>query len=107
MLDVHGEHPHIPPGAGADGPVLCWGASRPPFFLISHDVLPITGINSKPSLRTWDEEHYLSWLSEEADNMTGEISGIIKKNKGLGTLLHRQQGWIASSSCILLCPILP
>lgn len=28
------------------------GASRPPSFLISHDVLPITGINSKHPLRT-------------------------------------------------------
>lgn len=37
--------------------------------------------------------------------MTGEISGIIKKNKGLCTLLHQQQGCIASSSWILIvCP---
>lgn len=39
--------------------------------------------------------------------MTGEISGIIKKNKGLCTLLHQQQGCIASDSCILVdAPIL-
>lgn len=39
--------------------------------------------------------------------MTGEISGIIKKNKGLCTLLHQQQGCIAGSSWILMrAPIL-
>lgn len=39
--------------------------------------------------------------------MTGEISGIIKKNKGLCTLLHRQQGCIAGSSWVLTrAPIL-
>lgn len=39
--------------------------------------------------------------------MTGEISGIIKKNKGLCTLLHQQQGCIAGSSWILTrAPIL-
>lgn len=40
--------------------------------------------------------------------MTGEISGIIKKNKGLCTLSHHQQGCIAGNSCILAYdPILP
>lgn len=37
--------------------------------------------------------------------MTGEISGIIKKNKGLRTLLHREQGCVGRNSCTLrLCP---
>lgn len=85
----------------------CWGASGLPFLLISHDALPITGINSKPSLRTRDEKRYLSSLSEEADSMTGEISGIIKKNKGLCTLLHHPQEGTAGDPAVLArAPIL-
>lgn len=100
LLPVRGEQLPVSPeqSPAARCCCCCGGASGPPFLLISHDVLPITGINSKLSPRMREEKHYLSLLSEEADNMTGEISGIIKKNKGLCTLLRQQQGCIASDS---------